>query len=60
MWDGTRIFETESNSRYGKYKESTHMARLTNLSSQPSLVISHLGLFYQRWGCQLREVTMTQ
>jgi hypothetical protein len=29
-WDDTRILENESNSRYRKYKESTHMACLTN------------------------------
>jgi hypothetical protein len=29
-WDETRIWEIESNSRYRKYKESAHMACLTN------------------------------
>jgi hypothetical protein len=39
-WDEARILEIESNSRYRKYKESAHMACLTNLISQPSLDIS--------------------
>jgi hypothetical protein len=39
-WDEARILEIESNSRYGKYKESAHMACLTNLISQPSFDIS--------------------
>jgi predicted GIY-YIG superfamily endonuclease len=34
-WDGARILEIESNSRYRKYKESAHMACLTNPISQP-------------------------
>jgi hypothetical protein len=38
--DQARILEIESNSRYTKYKESAHMARLTNPISQPSLDIS--------------------
>jgi hypothetical protein len=39
-WDEARILDIESNSRYRKYKESAHMACLTNLISQPSLDIS--------------------
>jgi hypothetical protein len=39
-WDDARILEIESNSRYRKYKESAHMACLTNPTSQPSLDIS--------------------
>jgi hypothetical protein len=39
-WDDARILEIESNSRYRKYKNSAHMARLTNPISQPSLDIS--------------------
>jgi hypothetical protein len=39
-WDKARILEIESNSRYMKYKESAHMAYLTNLISQPSLDMS--------------------
>jgi hypothetical protein len=39
-WDEARILEIESNSRYRKYKESAHMACLTNPISQPSLDIS--------------------
>jgi hypothetical protein len=35
-----RILEIESNSRYEKYKESTHMTCLTNLASKPSLDVS--------------------
>jgi hypothetical protein len=34
-WDGGKILEIESN-RYRKYKESAHMACLTNAISQPS------------------------
>jgi hypothetical protein len=41
-WDEARILEIESNSRYRKYKESAHMACLTNPISQPSLNISPL------------------
>jgi hypothetical protein len=29
-WDEARIWEAESNSKYRKYKESAHMACLTN------------------------------
>jgi hypothetical protein len=39
-WDEAKILEIESNSRYKKYKESAHMACLTNPISQPSLNIS--------------------
>jgi hypothetical protein len=39
-WDEARILETESNSRYRKYKELAHMACLTNPISQSSLDIS--------------------
>jgi hypothetical protein len=41
-WDEATILEIESNSRYGKYKESAHMACVTNPISQPSLDISPL------------------
>jgi hypothetical protein len=36
-WDDARVLEIESNSRYRKYKESAHMACLTNPIIQPSL-----------------------
>jgi hypothetical protein len=39
-WNDARVLEIESNSRYRKYKESAHMACLTNSISQPSLDIS--------------------
>jgi hypothetical protein len=39
-WDEVRILEIESNNRYRKYKESAHMACLTNPISQPNLDIS--------------------
>jgi hypothetical protein len=39
-WDGARILEIESNSRYTKYRVSAHMACLTNSISQPNLDIS--------------------
>jgi hypothetical protein len=39
-WDEVKFLETESNSRYRKYKESAHMACLTNPIKQLSLVIS--------------------
>jgi hypothetical protein len=39
-WDEARILEIESNSRYKKYKESAHVACLTNPISQPSLEFS--------------------
>jgi hypothetical protein len=35
-----KILEIESNNRYRKYKESAHMACLTNPTGQPSLDIS--------------------
>jgi hypothetical protein len=38
--DEARILEIESNSRYRKYKESAHMASLTNPNIEPSLDIS--------------------
>jgi hypothetical protein len=38
-WDDARILKIEINSRYRKYKESVHMACLTNPISQPSLDI---------------------
>jgi hypothetical protein len=40
IWDEARILEVESNSRHRKYRESTHMACLKTLISQPSLDIS--------------------
>jgi hypothetical protein len=40
IWDEARILEIESNRRYRKYKESAHVACLTNPISQPSLDIS--------------------
>jgi hypothetical protein len=39
-WDNARISGIESSGRYRKYKESAHMAFLTNPISQPNLVIS--------------------
>jgi hypothetical protein len=36
-WDEAMSLETESNSRYKTYKESPHMAYLTNVIRQPSL-----------------------
>jgi hypothetical protein len=39
-WDDARILEIESNSTYRKYKESAHMACLTDPISQPGLDIS--------------------
>jgi hypothetical protein len=39
-WNNPKILEIESNSRCRKYKESTHMACLTNLIRQPTLHIS--------------------
>jgi hypothetical protein len=44
-WDKAIVLEIESNSRYRKYKESAHMACLTNPISQPSLDISPLWIF---------------
>jgi hypothetical protein len=40
--DEVRILESESNSRYRKYKELAHMACLTKSFSQPTLEISPL------------------
>jgi hypothetical protein len=39
-WDETRILEIESSSFYRKYKESAHMACISNPITQPSLDIS--------------------
>jgi hypothetical protein len=39
-WVEARILEVESSSRYRKYKESAHVACLTNLISQAILDIS--------------------
>jgi hypothetical protein len=39
-WDEARILEIESHSRHRKSKESTRVACLTNLISQPSVDIS--------------------
>jgi hypothetical protein len=39
-WNEARILECENNGSYGKYKESSHMACLTNRISKPSLGIS--------------------
>jgi hypothetical protein len=39
-WDNDKSLEIESNSRYRRYKESTHMACLINPLSQPSSDIS--------------------
>jgi hypothetical protein len=39
-WDEGRILEIESNIRYRKYKESAHMACLSNPIGKPSLDIS--------------------
>jgi hypothetical protein len=39
-WDEATILEIGSNTRYRKFKESAHMACLTNPTSQPSLDIS--------------------
>jgi hypothetical protein len=48
-WDEARILEIESNSRYRKYKESAHMACLTNQISQAQFGrFSHLDTPYQR------------
>jgi hypothetical protein len=38
-WNEARILEIENNSRYRIYKESAHMACLTNVISQSSLDI---------------------
>jgi hypothetical protein len=41
-WDEVRILEIESKSRFREYKESAHMACLTNPISQPSFTNSPL------------------
>jgi hypothetical protein len=41
-WDGAMNLEIESNSRYKKYQESTHVACLRNPISKPSLDISSI------------------
>jgi hypothetical protein len=41
-WDNCRILEIESNNRYREYKESAHMACLTNPISQPNVDISSI------------------
>jgi hypothetical protein len=40
FWEEARILESESNSRYRKYKESANVACLTNPISQPSVDVS--------------------
>jgi hypothetical protein len=37
VWDEARILEIESNCKYRKHKESTHVACLTNPIIHPSL-----------------------
>jgi hypothetical protein len=54
-WDEAKVLEIESNSRYRKYKESAHMACLTNPISQPSLDISPIWI-----SLVSNEVTKTQ
>jgi hypothetical protein len=54
-WLEARILEIESNSKYRKYKESAHMACLTNLISQPTLDISPIWIPFIR-----NEVTNSQ
>jgi hypothetical protein len=39
VWDEAKILKIESNSRYRKYKESDHVAYITNLISQPGLAM---------------------
>jgi hypothetical protein len=39
-WDEAKILDTESNSRHGKYRESSYMACLVNLISQLNLDFS--------------------
>jgi hypothetical protein len=46
IWDEVRNLDVESNSRYRKYKESAHMAFLTNPISQPSLDISSIWIAF--------------
>jgi hypothetical protein len=43
-WNEARILKIESNNRYRKYKESTHVACLINLISQHSLDIYPIGI----------------
>jgi hypothetical protein len=45
-WDEARVLEIKSNRRYRKYKESVHMACLTNPISEPSLDISPLWISF--------------
>jgi hypothetical protein len=40
FWDKARNLEIENNIRYRKYKESAHVACLTNPISQPSFDLS--------------------
>jgi hypothetical protein len=47
-WDEARILEIESNSRYRKYKESAHIASLTNPLSQSSLNISPIWILLMK------------
>jgi hypothetical protein len=54
-WDDARVLEIESKSRYGKYKESAHMACLTNPINQSSLDISPIWISLIR-----NEVTNSQ
>jgi hypothetical protein len=59
-WDDARILETESNSRYRKYKESAHMVCLSNPISQPSLDISSIWIHLisnEAYDSQRRSVT---
>jgi hypothetical protein len=51
IWEEARILKIESNSRYRKYKESVHIACLTNPISLPSLNISAI------WILQIKEIT---
>jgi hypothetical protein len=39
-WEEAKIVQIETNSRYRKLKESTHMACMINPISQPSLELS--------------------
>jgi hypothetical protein len=41
-WNEERILDVENNSRYRKYRQSTHMACLTNLITQPTLDFSQI------------------
>jgi hypothetical protein len=50
-WDGARILEIESNSRYRKYKESAHMACLINPIGPIQFGhFSYLDPPHQQWG----------